>query len=143
MHLDFRYYSLFAIMCLMLQGCSAHRQKVDFPNFPSSVTFEYYEPSYKHVFKTQLSTNEPLFIVIEKWCRKNDSGWKNSYDTYAPVFLYRATNVTFNIRNDVVVANMRQRNGNWIQLIKPTPPNLMKKVSTLASEKLKLQMHPK
>jgi hypothetical protein len=128
-----KYISLI-ILCLISPGCMNSTRKLEIQTFPSQMTFEQ-GASDGTVSDIELLRGDPLVEVIEMWCRDNTTEWSKSYDTFAPVYLYRTASASLNVRHDFVVANVKQRNGKWIQLIKPTPQGLWDTVTNLAAER--------
>lgn len=116
-------------------GCSSGKQDMRIQEFPSQVVFTY-RIADGSLAKTVLTHGEPLADIIGKWCRDNTSDWSKSHDTFAPSFEYRTADAFLNVRSDFVVANIRRTNGRWVQLIKPTPPQLWEEINRLVALKV-------
>ena len=71
--------------------------------------------------KKTLSNEELQYI--KKWFETNQNGWSSSISTYAPKKMIRNESININITQNLIIVNMKKKNGKWVQITKEVTPN--------------------
>ncbi len=109
---------IFCLFLLILTGCT-YTFSTD--NIPDKLIFIKYNNGAISLNK-EIAIGTHSYDAINHILKNNNSGWKKSYDTYAPYMYFKSDNITINFQNDLVIVNYQEKSSKkWLQIAKEIP----------------------
>jgi hypothetical protein len=85
-----------------------------FPDHLSYIRYSEGKPLPPRVIKK----GDSLYDTALRLLKENRHSWERDWNSYAPIYYFRADEFNLNFTNDVVVVNYKSIGGSWVQLSK-------------------------